>query len=134
MPVRALSPLLALTLLAAPGCGALPGFGESEHVSCNYPDKHLCIDSEGVGAITKQSVETTCTSNQGVARDQLCDRAGALGGCRLDFSAVKKGQTSTSWYYAGAMASDGSNTITIQTREDVMAVCPTHDDQSFVEP
>jgi len=112
---------LLIVVSSVTSCGLVP-----EQGSCDRrPAEAVCEDLlTNRNNQLRMTFDSLCSLGDGTFSDDLCDHAGALGGCHCE--GCENGETIT-WYFAGA--GDGE----IQTREDVMALCDEAG-RDFVEP
>ncbi len=102
--------LLMMSALAA-GCG---GGGSGSCTASANGMKVTCAEFSGVPESAVPQEKQDCAMQNGVFSSGGCDRAGALGGCRVTFSGQGLTLQTTTWYYPSA---------SIQTSADVMKLC-----------
>ena len=99
-------------ILGAAACGGDAGIS----VSCTTPAsgaKVTCseVDNAPQGSGVDQ-LRQACEANGGAFQSAACDRAGSLGGCRMNIQGASF--STVLWYYPSG---------SIQTQADVMAAC-----------
>ncbi|MEP6654773.1 MAG: hypothetical protein ABJA82_15530 [Myxococcales bacterium] len=97
---------LALLAVVAAGCGSGNAGGTFACTNVSGTSQ-TCFEiyASNTTAAGIASAKTDCTSGGGVASD-MCLRAGADGGCRMDASQSGVTAWVTTWYYAGNAASE----------------------------
>jgi hypothetical protein len=72
--------------------------------SCNFAKQasRYCTDQTWSGDFTEADAQNACTSFGGT-KVTMCDRTGAVGGCRTTQSSASGTLISTTWFYDGTV-------------------------------
>ena len=107
---KTMTVICALAMLV--GCGDGPDTAAPDMIlagggsySCNFPMAmgRWCTDDVWTGTANSEAAEANACKSFGGAKVAVCDRAGAVGGCRTTKTGASGTTTSTSWFYQGTV-------------------------------